>query len=160
MDQKYSGLSKILYLLDDEYSRKTLTNHHSEDGGSHWISKIHSVAAEIGLQVGLAQVELYLSGKAQENNEDELYRGYNREFDDRSGFDFEMGTVATTELDVTHLFDLQGNLVTETFYLEDSHDETIPRDLVREVGRGSPYEADVEKSDVRTDPATPYQLTV
>lgn len=147
--QGYLGLQKIIYLLDHRYSRANLKGSALKGGDSHQIALLNVVAKECGFNVGLANIESHLSGSANDDGGGYDGRGYGRrcaydDEDEEDDDDLSMVEVFETEWSITNLVDMDGDLITDTFYVADDSNETIPADLQKQVESGPVDEQEYE----------------
>lgn len=150
--QGYSGLQKIIYLLDHRYSRANFHGGALKGSDSHQIALIEGIAHECGFEVGLANVESHLSGAPSRDPDRDGWRdpyddgyGYSDEDENDGGSsDITMAEVFETEWSVTNLVDLDGNEIVDELYCDDNEDETIPVDLQEQVESGPVDEEEYE----------------
>lgn len=153
-DQGYSGLRKVIYLLDHRYSHANFHGGTLKGSDSHRIALIADIANECGFEVGIATVESHISGappgRPERRDRDPYDDGYgysdeDEDEDDIASSDITMDEVFSTEWSVTNLVDLDGNEIVDELYCDDDAEETIPVDLQDQVESGPVDEEEYDR---------------
>lgn len=147
-EEGYSGLPKVIYLLNHRYSQANLRGSALKGSDAHEVGMVNTVAEAAGFRIGLANVECSMMGTA----EDAGGHGYGwggKSSHDAKYYDFD--TIDEKEWSVKNLVDLNGEEIAdfvvcigEDEETDDESEETIPPDLRKQVKAGAPDGADYE----------------
>ncbi|KAL1752725.1 hypothetical protein FB107DRAFT_277457 [Schizophyllum commune] len=117
---------KMIYLLHHQYSQANKTGSALKGLDAHKMAILQMLAKQHGFRLGLASLETYIAGSA----DDEFggYGGYSR----RVSF----GDVGEQSTKITNLTDLDGHLIKDVVDFDEENNECIPRELTDAVENG------------------------
>ncbi|KAL1723987.1 hypothetical protein EV715DRAFT_245605 [Schizophyllum commune] len=117
---------KMIYLLDHQYSQANKTGSALKGLDAHKMAILQMLAKQHGFRLGLASLETYIAGSA----DDEFggYGGYSR----RVSF----GDVGEQTTKITNLTDLDGHFIKDVVDFDEENNECIPRELTDAVENG------------------------
>lgn len=141
IEEGYTGPQKIVYLLEHRYSQANLRGSALKGSDAHQVGMVNIVAEAAGFRVGLANLECYLLGIAED--EGGYDHGWGRP-SQQNAKDYSMLEVEEKECSITNLVDMDGNEIAPSIVLGEETDETIPADLEKQVEAGPVDEAEYE----------------
>ncbi|KZV95593.1 hypothetical protein EXIGLDRAFT_644081 [Exidia glandulosa HHB12029] len=124
---------KIVYELDHQYSQANLSASALKGSDAHTVAVVDQVAKELGICMGLAQLELHINGGPDMDGDDSYYGRPSFNYYDGPGdndySNVRMSEVYDRNISVKNLVDLDGKLLDKSIDVDDEM-ESIPREFI------------------------------
>jgi hypothetical protein len=128
-------LRKVIYQLEHQYSQANLNASALKGSDSSVFALVDTVAKELGFCLGLAHLELRLSGYARDHGGDGYYDGWGRyqcTYDNRGDEKVEFAEVESRTVTVENLVDAEGKAISSEIKFSDKK-EAIPKGFIAEL---------------------------
>lgn len=139
-----TAAKKLIYLLDYKYAQASLKGSALKGKDAHIVAMLYALSPECQIGFGLASIECYVNGSADDDF-GHHHRGKYRSYaDDDDDVNPGMGEVIDRTMSITGLVDMDGRVLVKSVDAEEDAGETIPLDLRDTVESGAPDNEEYE----------------